>query len=302
MKKLAVLDVGGSAIKYCTICGTDIEGKGQVPTPDGESHDPEAFLETIEGILERMGDVEGLALSMPGEIDARRKYIRTGGALLYNYGVDVTEWERRFGVSIEVENDARCSAIAELSRGNLRGVDCGVVLAFGTGIGGGVIAGGKVLRGAHLFAGEASKVLTSWPEDPRDPITSDQLWSSACSTKSLCERVARAKGIDGCDGRQLFGWLEGGDEAVAGVFRRVCDEIALQIHNIQCWLDPERVCLGGGISQNPLFVEGVRDAHRRFNASFDNAFPETDIVACRFFNDANLIGAYEHFLAMEQSR
>ena len=169
MKKLAVLDVGGSAIKYCTMCGTDIEGKGQVPTPDGESHDPEAFLETIEGILERMGDVEGLALSMPGEIDARQKYIRTGGALLYNYGVDVTEWERRFGVSIEVENDARCSAIAELSRGNLQGVDCGVVLAFGTGIGGGVIAGGKVLRGAHLFAGEASKVLTSWPEDPRNP-------------------------------------------------------------------------------------------------------------------------------------
>ena len=115
MKKLAVLDVGGSAIKYCTMCGTDIEGKGQVPTPDGESHDPEAFLETIESILERMGDVEGLALSMPGEVDARQKYIRTGGALLYNYGVDVTEWERRFGVSIEVENDARCSAIAELS-------------------------------------------------------------------------------------------------------------------------------------------------------------------------------------------
>ena len=49
-------------------------------------------------------------------------------------------------------------------------------------------------------------------------------------------------------------------------------------------------------------MEGVRDAHRRFNAAFDNAFPDTDIVACRFFNDANLIGAYEHFLAMEQSR
>ena len=46
----------------------------------------------------------------------------------------------------------------------------------------------------------------------------------------------------------------------------------------------------------------MRDAHRRFNAAFDNAFPDTDIVACRFFNDANLIGAYEHFLAMEQSR
>lgn len=302
MKKLAVLDVGGSAIKYCTMCGPGLEGKGEVPTPDGESHDPEPFLEAIEGILARIGDVEGLALSMPGEIDARRKYIRTGGALLYNYDVDVTDWEKRFRLPVEIENDARCSAIAEFSRGNLQGVNCGVVLAFGTGIGGGVVIDGKVLRGAHLFAGEASKVLTSWPERVCDPIANDRLWSSACSTKSLCERVARAKGIDGCDGRQLFSWLEGGDEVVASVFHRVCNEIALQIHNIQCWLDPERVCLGGGISQNPLFVEGVRDAHRRFNAAFDNAFPDTDIVACRFFNDANLIGAYEHFLAMEQSR
>ena len=41
MKKLAVLDVGGSAIKYCTMCGPSLEGKGEVPTPDGESHDPE---------------------------------------------------------------------------------------------------------------------------------------------------------------------------------------------------------------------------------------------------------------------
>ena len=65
MKKLAVLDVGGSAIKYCTMCGPGLEGKGEVPTPDGESHDPEPFLEAIEGILARMGDVEGLALSMP---------------------------------------------------------------------------------------------------------------------------------------------------------------------------------------------------------------------------------------------
>ena len=38
MKKLAVLDVGGSAIKYCTMCGPGLEGKGKVPTPDGESH------------------------------------------------------------------------------------------------------------------------------------------------------------------------------------------------------------------------------------------------------------------------
>ena len=60
--------------------------------------------------------------------------------------------------------------------------------------------------------------------------------------------------------------------------------------------DPERVCLGG-VSRNPLFVEGVRAAHRRFNEGLSYAFPEVEIMPCRFFNDTNLIGAYQNFLA-----
>ena len=62
-------------------------------------------------------------------------------------------------------------------------------------------------------------------------------------------------------------------------------------------LDPERVCLGGGVSRNPLFVEGVRAAHRRFNEGLSYAFPEVEIMPCRFFNDTNLIGAYQNSLA-----
>ena len=62
-------------------------------------------------------------------------------------------------------------------------------------------------------------------------------------------------------------------------------------------LDPERVCLGGGVSRNPLFVEGVRAAHRRFNEGLSYAFPEVEIMPCRFYNDTYLIGAYQNFLA-----
>lgn len=51
------------------------------------------------------------------------------------------------------------------------------------------------------------------------------------------------------------------------------------------------------MSRNPLFVEGVRAAHRRFNEGLSYAFPEVEIMPCRFFNDTNLIGAYQNFLA-----
>lgn len=62
-------------------------------------------------------------------------------------------------------------------------------------------------------------------------------------------------------------------------------------------LDHRAVPPRGGVSRNPLFVEGVRAAHRRFDEGLSYAFPEVEIMPCRFFNDTNLIGAYQNFLA-----
>lgn len=301
MTRLAVFDVGGTAIKYCAMEGTDIQLQGEVPTPDPMSHDQEPFLAALEGILAQLGPVEGIALSMPGVIDVDRKYLHTGGALLYNFNVDVTAWEERFGLPIEVENDARCSTMAELAVGNLQGVQNGVVLTFGTGIGGGTVVNGQLFKGSHLYSGEASMMYFRFPNKGSE-LRDAGSWSTDCSTVGMCRRLAEAKGIEKCNGRQLFAWLEEGDEVTTRLFRDVCDGIAVQIHNIQCWIDPERICLGGGISRNPLFIEGVRDAHRRFNAELLCDFPEVEIVTCRFFNDANLIGAYQHFLRMREKR
>ena len=301
MTRLAVFDVGGTAIKYCAMEGTELQLQGEVPTPDTESLDREPFLATLERVIAELGPVEGVALSVPGVVDVDARYLHTGGALMYNYDADVTEWERRFGLPVEVENDARCSTMAELAVGNLSGVRNGVVLTFGTGIGGGAVVNGELFKGSHLYSGEASMMYFSTPRRDSE-LRDDGAWSTACSTTGMCRRLAEAKGIEGCNGRELFAWLEQGDEETARVFGEVCDDIAIQIHNIQCWLDPERICLGGGISRNPLFVEGVRDAHRRFNAELSYAFPEAEIVTCRFFNEANLIGAYQHFLRMREKR
>ena len=301
MTRLAVFDVGGTAIKYCAMEGTELQLQGEVPTPDTESLDREPFLATLERVIAELGPVEGVALSVPGVVDVDARYLHTGGALKYNYDADVTEWERRFGLPVEVENDARCSTMAELAVGNLSGVRNGVVLTFGTGIGGGAVVNGELSKGSHLYSGEASMMYFSTPRRDSE-LREDGAWSTACSTTGMCRRLAEAKGIEECNGRELFAWLEQGDEETARVFGEVCDDIAIQIHNIQCWLDPERICLGGGISRNPLFVEGVRDAHRRFNAELSYAFPEAEIVTCRFFNEANLIGAYQHFLRMREKR
>ncbi|OUP08449.1 ROK family protein [Collinsella sp. An2] len=303
--RLAVFDVGGTAIKHAVMEGAgapeDLSQLGEVPTPNGLTESQEAFLGVLEGILAQMGPVEGIAFSLPGVIDVERKYLHTGGALMYNYDVDATVWEQRFGLPIEVENDARCSTMAELTVGNLQGVTNGVVLTFGTGIGGGAVVNGEVFKGSHLYAGEASLMYSRMPHKD-SPLRDDGAFSTDCSTHGLCRRVADAKGIESCNGREVFALIEQGDTVATDVFRDVCDGIAMQIHNIQCWIDPERICLGGGVSKNPLFVEGVRAAIKRFNAELNYPFPSVEILPCRFFNEANLIGACQHYLHMQRRR
>ena len=74
MTRLAVFDVGGTAIKYCAMEGTELQLQGEVPTPDTESLDREPFLATLERVIAELGPVEGVALSVPGVVDVDARY------------------------------------------------------------------------------------------------------------------------------------------------------------------------------------------------------------------------------------
>ena len=161
--RLAVMDVGGTYIKHCVVENGHLSDMGKVPTPqDTQEH----FLEVVEGVLAQMGGapaLDGVALSMPGVIDVERRYMYAGGSLKYNNKTDIAAWEELLGLPVEVENDARSSARAELELGALRGVRTGLVVTFGTGTGGGVIVDGHVHRGGHRIAGEIS---IAFADDP----------------------------------------------------------------------------------------------------------------------------------------
>ena len=304
---VATFDVGGTSVKYCLMRDGEMEAAGKVPTPQGPDATREQFLQALDGVIAELreqagGQLDGVAMSLPGTIDVDRRYIKTGGALLYNYNVDANEWVERWGLPVEVENDARCATIAEYDLGNLQGAKTGVVLAFGTGIGGGIIINGEVYKGVHLYAGEVSMIYITTPPKTQE-LVSGASFSDQCSSVSLSRLMAEAKGMESCSGEEALALIKAGDEVACGVFDRYLDHLAREIHNIQCLLDPDKICLGGGISQDAFFVEGVREAVRAFNEDllpFD--FPMPEIVACKFFNDANLVGAYRHFVRMQEKR
>lgn len=120
MKKL-VIDVGGTFIKYALMdMDCVIYDQGKVETPiDTKEH----FLDAIESIYNQYkNEVDGMAFSLPGNINVDTGDIYTPGALLFNVNTNFFESiHSRIDINVSVENDGKCAALAELWKGHIRG-------------------------------------------------------------------------------------------------------------------------------------------------------------------------------------
>ena len=136
MKQYLLIDIGGTFIKYSLADeqARKISG-GKVPTPLTNMDD---LLAAIEGFAAPLqGQFVGCAISMPGRIDTRNGIAHTGGmlsAFMWEQPF-AAQVEARLGVPVTIANDGKCAAAAEGWTGALAGVENGLVLALGTGIG-----------------------------------------------------------------------------------------------------------------------------------------------------------------------
>ncbi len=282
IKKCLCIDVGGTAIKYGIIDSSlNLTDKGEVATPyDGV----EAYLDTLELIFRRTeGQVQGIAMSVPGVIDSENGICISGGNLRFIENFNLAEEvEKRCKVPVSIMNDAKSAAMAEARWGALSDCKDGIVIVLGTGIGGALIKDGKVHFGKNFAAGEFSFITLS---DNMD--SSDDTWAGRAGNPRLRTLVANAKGIEDPEeitGYDVFRWAEEGDPLVLMSLEQFTRGIAHMIINLQVIYDPDRFVIGGGISRQPLLLQYIKKNLNYF-------------YTCKFFNDANLIGAYSYFLS-----
>lgn len=292
MNVLAI-DIGGTFLKYaCMDEEMRFLSRGKIPTPQ---EGREELIEAIGELYDRTPDVEGIAISMPGIIDAENGYCMMGGALGYNDGFYLRRrLYERCPVKIHMENDANCAAVAEAAAGSLQDVSDGFVLIFGTMIGGGYIKDHKLHRGRHFSAGEVSYITTV-----RDGTADrDTVWGNRCGTPRLCAMYAGKKGLppETVDGIKVFEAVHRRDGDAIACLRAFTKEIAVQLFNLQMVLDPDRFAIGGGISAQPILIEYIRDHLEAMYAQCPYHVPRGEVVACKFQNDANLVGALRCFL------
>ncbi|HRB04583.1 MAG TPA: ROK family protein [Ilumatobacteraceae bacterium] len=252
------IDVGGTKCLGVILddAGEMIEEQ-RCPTPKG----PEAIIATLAELARSMGPWDSIGIGVPGLV-TRSGVLRAAPNL-----VDITNFEVgrllgvELGATVFVDNDGTCAAAAEWKTGAARGVDDFVMVTLGTGIGGGVIAGGALIRGANGFTGEIGHMVVD-PEGPPCPCGRRGCWERYASGSGLARlareaavgrRLERVVNLAGGDAEKVRGEdvqaaAREGDADALQVIDNFGRWVALGLANLTNILDPESFVLGGGLA------------------------------------------------------
>ena len=297
MKKYLAIDMGGTAIKY-GVLDEDLNfsehGKITAVTDSQES-----VFKDIQKLYSQFGEgTEGVCISMPGVIDRKKGFAHTGGAYKWVNKLPIaTMLSELLGAPVTICNDAKAAALAEIGYGNMQYVTNGMCIILGTGIGGAIIVNGNLVDGTHFSSGEFS-FLRGHVDDRTNR---KDLFFATNGVAGLKAAIKKQTGLDEIDGLKAFKMIkeENNQEVLQGV-KEFCLDLAHHIYNLQAILDAERVLIGGGISNEPMFIDLVKEA---VDEVFDNAIfpviPKPKVMVCAFQADANLIGAVYNFIELQ---
>jgi glucokinase len=260
------VDVGGTNIQavLATAAGV-VRSRAKNLTPRSGGHAPavEAIAKTVTQAIQKASlsasDVAGIGLALPGVVDPQAgKVLVTPNMELGGCDI-VAQLQKHVQLPIALGNDVDMGTLGEKWLGAAR--DAGNVVGIfpGTGIGGGIILDGKLLRGSHETAGEIGHMIMQI-DGPRCGCGAKGCFE-ALASRTAIERDIRKAIADGeksvvsdLAGKKghirssvLARALQEKDKVVTNVLRDACDVIGQACISIQHILDPEVIVLGGGI-------------------------------------------------------
>ncbi|HFU4463576.1 TPA: ROK family glucokinase [Streptococcus suis] len=311
-KKIIGIDLGGTSVKLA-ILTTDgeIQEKWSIKTNilDEGSHIVPDIIDSILHRFETHGltkdDFLGVGMGSPGVVDSE------AGTVIGAYNLNwktlqlvKEQFESALGLPFFIDNDANVAALGEQWVGAGNNNPNVVFMTLGTGVGGGVIAAGNLIRGVKGAGGELGHITVDF----------DEPFACTCGKKGCLETVASATGIvnlsrryadqyagdaklkqmidDGQDvtAKDVFDLAKEGDDLALIVYRHFSEYLGVACANIAAVLNPAYIVLGGGVSAAGEFLlDGVRKVFA------ENSFPQikesTQIVLATRGNDAGVLGA-----------
>lgn len=186
---------------------------------------------------------------------------------------------------VVTETDVKAATLAEARWGALRAADPGVFFNVGTGLGAGIVIGGRVLGGANGAAGEIGYALRGVSDD-HGAFDGHAPLEEHAGGRALGERGSALLGAELTAADVLDRARGGDDPAASALVADTLDELAVHVANLAVLVDPARIAVGGGLMNSSELVLGALRRRVQQAAPFP---PE--VVAARFVHDAALRGA-----------
>ncbi len=302
------IDFGGTSVKAGVVRGCEIiDHAPPIATQDfGTPQDLiSTIIRSIEDLRVRHPDVRAVGIGMPGFVDFKK-------GLVLNL-TNVRGWqdiplktilEDKLKLPVVAENDANCMAFAEWKVGAGRGYSHLVCISLGTGVGGGVIVNGQMVRGAKYAAGEIGQTSIDYQGRQghygnlgalEDYIGNGEI---AHDAQISYKAAGVTKDIEDCTPAALAEAARHGDEIALGQWKLIGRMLATAAMNT-CWLlNPEAIVIGGGVARagDLLFIPFREHLLRQLSTPFKESLA---ILPAAFGHEAGTVGAAA--LALEEA-
>jgi len=297
------VDLGGTHLRIGLVDDTGkIHKQIKRQTPKDES--PSALVDALAGVADewRSGDhcpIVAASVMVPGPVDTAQAVVLSAPNLpsIINFGLKAVLQER-LGWPVMLENDANAAAMGEMWLGAARGCRDVVSVTLGTGVGGGVVLGGKLWRGAHGSAGEIGHTTV----DPFSGLKCKcgntgclELFASATgivrmARESLAQFPQATLSADELTAEKVYDAGRRGDELALSVFKRAGRYLGIGLANLMTFIDPEIVVVSGGVVNgwDLLAADMYQEVSER---AFRATAQEVKIAPAECGDNAGLLGA-----------
>lgn len=287
MMTLLCIDIGGTSTKFATCRKSKLEKQSSCPTP----HSLEGFYRMLDERLAyyRTEKLSGIAISSAGAVNKKTGIIEGASALPYIHGFPIRQdLEKRFGLPISMENDANCAALAESALGAGQGASSIAILVLGTGVGGSLVINGRIHYGAHLFGGEFGFMVMN---------ERYQTFSKLGTVVNMAKRYSQAVN-DGKSytGKEVLELADQGDPVALKERQVFLQSLAMGVFNIQHAFDPDRILIGGGVSQADFLLPALETELDKLYQLVSISDLRPQLAVCHFKNEANLLAASIDFM------
>jgi fructokinase len=249
------VDLGGTKIEAVALERDGrLLARRRVATPAGDYAATLAALrELVAGIEAAAGRRGTVGVGMPGALSPATGLVKNANSLCLNNRAFDRDLAAALGRPVRFANDANCFALSEAVDGAAAGASTVFGVILGTGVGGGIVAHGRLLTGVNAIAGEWGHSPLPWPGDAERPGPPCYCGKRGCiesflSGPGLAFDHRQATG-DTADAADIAERAAAGDRDAEASLARYEDRLARSLATVMNLLDPDIIVLGGGLGQ-----------------------------------------------------